>query len=223
MKTSNIILIIFGLILIVVLIVKDLSTEKIEEFDSKKPEYKALKINKKQKANHIILNGFRQGIEYQINKGEYLIIEVINSKYYKDSCVYNFTNDTLSINILNTETYQIGFDVPNVKITIPKLLSINVNKVYCSVVGMKLDTLQVRSINSNYIGITIKKCDIQYLNFDGQNLSIDSTNRIKHLGFKSKKVGANLNLDGAIINKIDFNADSASVRLEGKSIEKYLK
>ena len=224
MKTSNIILTVFGIILVIALIAKDLSSTKRVECDSKNAVYKTLEITKKQTVNHLMLNGFRQEVIYQISQGTELKIEVIDSEYSKDSCKYNFSNDSLFVNVTNPEHYSYLFDIPTVKITAPKLLSINVFKVYCNIVGMELDTLQIRSIY-DFAGITMAKCKLNMLNFTGKNsnLSIDSTNNVNHLVFNSIGSFANLNLDGAIINQLDFNADSASVKLSGKSIAKYLK
>ncbi len=223
MKTSNLILTTFGLVFVVVLIAKDLSSEKRENFDSNKTNYKSLQINQNKLVNHLVIDGYNNFVKYQINQGGQLKIEVINSENSKDSCSFSFKNDTLLVNINNKSNYSNTYDVPNVKITTPKILSIKINNVSCSLVGINSDSLSVIA-NTEYGNTNLEKCKIKYLNFNGINsiFSINATNNISHLNFKSIGIGGDLHLDGVLINKIDFKSDSAVVKLSGKSVEKYL-
>lgn len=224
LKTSNIILLVFGLVLVSALIAKDLNSKKREKIDSKNAVYKTLGINNSQPVNHIFLDGFRDGIIYQINQGNELKIDFINNEFCNDSCVYRFSFDTLFVNVSNTEVSSKSFDVPMVKITIPELKSVHVNNVNCNLLKFESDTLQL-NMTSDYYEINLKNCNLNTLIFNGKSssLDLDATNTIEHLIFNSKGYGAKLNLDGANINHLDLNSDSAEVNLSGSSIKKYIK
>jgi len=224
LKTSNIILLVFGLVFISALIAKDLNSKKREKIDAKNAVYKTLGINNSQPVKHIFMDSYRNGVIYQLKQGKELKIEFINNEYCKDSCMYRFSFDTLYVNVSNTEIYSKSFDVPMVKISIPELISVNVNNASCHLVKFESDSLQL-NMTSDYYGINLKSCNINTFIFNGKtsNLNMDATNTIEHLIFNSKGNGANLNLNGATINKLDFNADSANLILSGNSIQKYIK
>ena len=224
LNTSNIILFFFGLILVSTLIAKDLNSKNRDKFDENKVEYNTLEMFNKKAVNHIVLNGSGEDILFQVQQGEKLKTEIINSEYYKYSCKYSFSDDTMFVNVTNPDSYKLYMNIPTVKITIPELMSIQSSQVRCKLMKLTSDSMQL-DIISQYYGLTLEKCSFNKLIFNGKNsnFTIDSTNRIQNLVFNSKGFGAKLNLDGANINHLDFNSDSVEVNLSGSSIKKYIK
>lgn len=238
LKTSNIILLVFSLVIIIFVILKIVNSTYHPNSDSKNAVYSELKTDKGQSFKYLVLTGYRE-VTYEVKTGNKFKIEVFTDPRNTDSCKIYLSNDTLYLNIVNNEGYTSCANIPDVKICIPpKVINILIKGVHSDFIGFQQDTLNIKIINNKsefkskygreiteFSNINIKNCNLKTFNFIGRNseLSIDVSNTIAELNFNSKGKNSRLNLEDVIIGNLNLKQDSAEVILSGKAINYYLK
>jgi hypothetical protein len=238
LKTSNIILILFGIAIVILLITQVVKSTYHPNNDSENAIYTELKIDNIQSFKYLVLNGYRD-VTYEVMAGKQFKIEAFTDPRNTDSCKTNFSNDTLYISIVNKEGYSRIANIPDVKICIPpEVINILTNGVHADFTGFQNDTLTIKTIDDNiifssgyrsfsqeFMNIGLKNCNIKTLNYSGtkSELFVDKSNTIAELNFKSRGKNSKLNLNDVIIGNLNLNQDSAEVVLSGKAINYYLK
>lgn len=224
LKTSNIILLAFSLVIILFVILKIVNSTYHPNSNSKNAVYTELKIDKIQSFKYLVLDGYRD-VTYELIKGKQFKIETFTDIEYKDSCKIHFSNDTLYMNIINTKgctSYSGG--APDVKFTIPsEVRTIFANKVNCNLNDFKQDTLNIQSL-IDYTTVNIEGSKIQTINYIGKDskLALYRSDTIEALNFIGKGENSSLDLYNIVINKIKINKDSVRVMLSGEAIEYYM-
>lgn len=224
LKTSNIILLAFSLVIIIFIILKIVNSTYHPHSNSKNAVYTELKIDKIQSFKYLVLDGYRD-VTYELYQGKQFKIEIFTDIEYTDSCKTHFSNDTLYMNIINTKgctSYSGG--AADLKFTIPsEVKTIFVNKVYCNIHDLQQDTLNIQSI-IDYTTVNIKGSKIQTINYIGKDskLALYRSDTIEALNFIGKGGNSSLDLYDIVINKLKINKDSTTVTLGGKAIEYYM-
>jgi hypothetical protein len=237
LKTSNILLIIFGIAILVILFEKVINSTYHPNNNAENAVYTELKMDKIQPFTYLALKGYR-AVTYEVKSGNAFKIEVFSDPRNTDSLRTHFSKDTLYLNIVNIQKYTSCASIPDVKISIPTgLIHILINRVHADIIGFQQDSLNItiikdkkeskqvyREYEGEYSNIDIKDCNIKTLNFSGRNseLSIDKSNAITNLNFNTKGNNSRLYLNDVVIEKLNLNQDSAEVVLSGKAINNYL-
>lgn len=237
LKTSNIILIIFGIAILILVITQVVKSTYHPNNNSENAVYTELKIDNVQSFKYLVLNGYR-AVTYEVNQGNKFKIEAFTDPRNTDSCKTNFSNDTLYINIVNKEGYTSCANIPDVKICIPpEVINIFTKGVHADFTGFQNDTLNIKTIDDKaflsrdrssirkFTNIGMKNCNIKTLNYSGiySELVVDKSDTISELNYNSRGKNSKLILNDLIIGNLNLNQDSAEVVLSGKAINYYLK
>ena len=219
MKTSNIILIIFGISIIIYVIAQVVSSTYIGN-NKNKATYIEIKVRNPQLFKYVVINS-TEGIKVQLKSAKDFHIEQIKQYEHIDSCKYSIRNDTLYIKTMQYPNY-LNFD--DLKITIPnRCKSITIGDVKCELYKICQDTLNINCLKEES-SFSLNESTINTVNYFGKSstLSILSTSKIENLNFYSRGV-SRLELDDVIVGNFNLDQDSTDVVLSGKAIKYYLK
>jgi hypothetical protein len=239
LKTSNIILIFFGIAILIFVIAQVVKSTYYPNSNSENAMYSTLETYRIESFQYLVLDGYRE-VTYEVKTGKQLKVEVFTDLRNSDSCKINFSNDTLYLNVVNSHGYTNSSAIPDVKITVPQgLAHILIKNAFCDINSFQQDTLNISVVNaktefnseksqkysSEYKYINLKNCNLKTFTYSGGNseLSIDKSNTITELNFNSKGKDSRLNLNDVFIGNLNLNQDSAEVILSGKAIQYYLK
>ncbi|MFZ4741551.1 MAG: hypothetical protein ACOYLE_10360, partial [Bacteroidales bacterium] len=223
LKTSNIVLLAFSLVIILFVILKIVNSTYHPNSNSKNAVYTELKIDNIQSFKYLVLDGYRE-VTYEVKTGNVFKTEVFSDPRNTDSCKIHFSNDTLYMNVINNEGYTNCSEIPDVKICIPsEVKTIFANKVHCNLNEFKQDTLNIQSL-IDYTTVNIEGSKIQTINYIGKDskLALYRSDTIETLNFIGKGENSSLDLYDIVINKLRINKDSTRVTLSGKAIEYYM-
>lgn len=231
LKTSNIILIFFGIAILIFVIAQVVKSTYYPNSNSENAMYSTLETYRIESFQYLVIDGYRE-VTYEVKTGKQLKVEVFTDLRNSDSCKINFSNDTLYLNVVNSHGYTNSSAIPDVKITVPQGLAfILIKNAFCDINNFQQDTLNISimtdktEFNSGYKYINLKNCNLKTFTYSGGNseLSIDKSNTITELNFNSKGKNSRLNLNDVFIGNLNLNQDSAEVILSGKAIQYYLK
>ena len=239
LKTSNIILIFFGIAILILVIAQVVKSTYYPNSNSENAVYSTLETYRIESFQYLVLDGYRE-VTYEVKTGKQLKVDFLTDLRNSDSCKINFSNDTLYLNVVNSHGYTNSSAIPDVKITVPQgLAHILIKNAFCDINSFQQDTLNISVVNaktefnsekrqeysSEYKYINLKNCNLKTFTYSGGNseLSIDKSNTITELNFNSKGKNSRLNLNDVFIGSLNLNQDSAEVILLGKAIQYYLK
>jgi len=223
LKTSNIILLAFSLVIILFVILKIVNSTYHPNSNSNNAVYTELKVDNIQSFKYLVLDGYRE-VTYEVKTSNVFKTEVFSDPRNTDSCKIHFSNDTLYVNVVNNEGHTNCSEIPDVKICIPsEVRTIFVNKVHCNINDFQQDTLNIQSI-IDYTTVNIEGSKIQTINYIGKDskLALYHSDTIETLNFIGKGENSSLDLYDIVINKLRINKDSVRVMLSGEAIEYYM-
>ena len=218
-KTSNILLAIFGISIIIYVIAQVVSSTYVGN-NKNKANYIEIKVNNPQPFKYVVINSLYT-IKVQLTTSKDFHLEQIKKYEDFDTCKYSFKNDTLYINTMQYPDY---YDFDDLKITIPiGCKAITIGSVKCELLKVIQDTLNINCIKKESSFI-FNESTINIVNYFGKSstLSILSTSKIENLNFYSKGV-SRLELNDVIVGNFNLIQDSTEVVLSGKAIKYYLK
>ncbi|MEI6821094.1 MAG: hypothetical protein WCL51_04110 [Bacteroidota bacterium] len=219
-KTSNILLLIFGISIILYVIAHVITSNYYDGYGKNKATYLEIKVENPKPFKYVVINSLYT-IKVQLTTAKDFHIEQIKQYEDFDSCKYSLRNDTLYIKTMQYPNY-LNFD--DLKITIPnRCKSITIGDVKCELLKVCQDTLNINCLKEES-SFSLNESTINTVNYFGKSstLSILSTSKIENLNFYSRGV-SRLELDDVIIGNFNLDQDSTEIVLSGKAIKYYLK